>query len=203
MTGTIDRDGVILIVVLIGFAIAVALLFELLRMYFENKLSQLNQATKALRDHFDIVDQILASEKVSRPTKQIIVRLSHIVCDREAADSIAASIIHKRVTELNPVQESAFKLLFDEIRQLMAAQSPLAMSINAAIELAFASMIIRWPEAQVALPAVAVLDAGSGGTSIREKVRRMLSAMPASYFGPVSDGGGSSQADRQMQWATR
>jgi hypothetical protein len=196
------RESVMFIVVLIGFGFTAGLLCELLWHYFKTKHNQLNDAASALKNHFDIVDGIVDSEAVDLRAKQIMVRISRIVCDPDAAATISTSIREKKAITLDPLRERALNYLFEEIRRLRTVQSDLATSFTNAIELAFAAMIIRWPFSQVALSALAVQDAeSSGGASFREKVRHMLSAMPIEYFeGPGRDKSEIEGIERQ-KWA--
>lgn len=139
------KEDVLIVAMATAFALAVAWLIRLLRERHASRMADLRLADQHLTAHFDALERVLATEKVSRRSKDYLRAVSSGLGNKAIAEDVAFSILKEARTGITEPLSAWTNEFFAEIERLNDREPAIVEDIASVLHFGMSAMLLRFP----------------------------------------------------------
>lgn len=127
------------------FAITVAWLIVMLRERHAHRMAMLDLAGEHLDAHFDALERVLRSDKVSKTSKDLLREMSFGLGQRKFAERIALKLVDHKRNGTKPSRHDQTAAFLAEVERLEETHPDIVEDIASVLHFAKSAMLLRFP----------------------------------------------------------
>jgi hypothetical protein len=168
------------ILLMIAAGASASVLCNILYSRLMSKRRELLLARNSLERHFKAIETVVGDTAVPEDIKVVLTQFSSAIGQKAVAREIAYAILRNEKPVLSEERRRKIDSLVEELRRLSDERPDLANAIVDVIEFGFAAMVLRWPETDIVMANVVMLDAEANQQpfAVKMKAERVLSKLP-------------------------